>query len=385
MTTETDTPTPDTADAAADFTAPIKTVHDTAAGFSVDAIDWLQNSTTNALLALAILVGAIVLLQLFRRLLLFILGGKAGKPTRKVTRVAYRLVSKTSVIFVSLIGCWIVSRFIVLPKGVSSGLDFAFAIFGLIQIGFWLREIALMLIERRLAKQGALEPDAPLASAIGVLGWLVNLCVWSIILLLLLDNLGVNITALVAGLGIGGLAVGLAAQGIMADLFSALSIVFDKPFVRGDFIAFGDKMGTVENVGLKTSRLRALSGEVIIVANNQLLGSVIHNHRQLNERRVLFRINVVYGTTAGQVEKIQSLIREAIMAQPNCRFDRAHLATLGESGLTFEIVYFYKGRDFSPYMDANQAILLGIMRGLEDMNVNIALPGRMVHMVSQAG
>ncbi len=366
------------------FIAPIKTVHETAASFSNDAFNWVMHSTTNALLVLLVLVSTVILLQMLRRGLLYMLGGKSGTPSKRFARIAFRLLGKTSVIFVSLLGCWLVAKFIALPKGVLTGLNFAFVIMGFIQLGLWLREIALMLIERRLSRQGSLSPDTPLASAIGVLGWLVNVCVWSIILLLLLDNLGVNITALVAGLGIGGLAVGLAAQGIMGDLFSALSIVFDKPFVRGDFITFGDKQGTVENVGLKTSRLRALSGELIIVANGQLLSSVIHNHRQMNERRTVLKIGVTYATPADKIEQIQKLLQTAIEAEDNCRFDRAHLASFGDSALNFEAVYFYIGRDYNPYMDANQAILLRIMRGLEGLGVSFAFPTRTIHMVTEA-
>ncbi len=323
---------------AADFSAPIKTVHDVATGFSYDAWEWLNNNTQHALVVLGILAGVVVLLQLTRRGLLRVLGGKDGKPKRLVPQVAYRLIRTTSVLFVGLFGCWVVLQFIQLPKGVASGFTMAFTIAGFIQMGLWAREALSLMVERRLIKQGILNADSSTTNALGVIGWLINLGVWSIIFLLLLDNLGVNITALVAGLGIGGLAIGLAAQGIMADLFSALSIVFDKPFTRGDFIAFGDKRGTVEKVGLKTSRLRALTGEVIVVANNQLLTSVIHNHQQLLERRIVFMLALSYTTTPEQIEAIPAMIKEAIVQDERCRFDRAHFVSFGESALNFEVV-----------------------------------------------
>lgn len=367
-----------------DLSAPIKTVQEAATGFSTDALAWIENSTQHALLALAIIVGVVLSLQMLRRGLLYLLGGKLGVPRSRLGKILYRFIRATSVLFVSLLGCWLTAQFINLPRGVLSGLSLAFMIVGFIQVGLWLREALLLLIELRLTKQGALAPDTSLGSALGVIGWLVNLGVWSIVLMLLLDNLGVNITALIAGLGIGGLAVGLAAQGIMADLFSALSIVFDKPFVRGDFIVFNDKLGTVERVGLKTSRLRALSGEMIVVANNQLLGSVIHNYQQMLERRVVFNLGITYDATPEKVELAQKIIREAVAEDPNCRLDRAHFTGYGDSSLNFEAVYYFKGRDYTPYMDAHQAILLRIMRGFAAAGIEFAFPTRTVHLINDA-
>lgn len=373
------TPAPAPATPEAELAAPIKAVHDVASGFSTDAWSWLHDNTQHALTVLAILISVIVLLQLLRRGLMRFLGGKEGRPKRLVTQVAYRLIRATSVLFVGLFGCWVVLQFIPLPRGVAGGLTLAFTIAGFIQVGFWAREILSLLVERRLIKQGILNTDSSTTNALGVIGWLINLGVWSIIFLLLLDNLGVNITALVAGLGIGGLAIGLAAQGIMADLFSALSIVFDKPFMRGDFIAFGDKRGTVEKVGLKTSRLRALTGEVIVVANNQLLTSVIHNHQQLLERRIVFTLALAYTTTPEQIEAVPGMIKDAIAQDERCRFDRAHFTGFGESALNFEVVYYYKGRDYNPYMDSNQAILLRIMRAFRAQNIRFAVPTRLIY------
>lgn len=373
--------TPDTPDTAAALTAPIKTVTTAATDFSTDIVSWVQHSTLHAAIVFAIALGSVALLNILRRLLLLLLGGKQGKPHNLVRLLAFRLIGHTSTIYVTVLGCWLVARFIAMPPGVQSGLGLAFTVTSVIQIGLWVREVILVLVERRLIRQGSAGEDAPVASALGVIGWLVNTGVWSITLLLLLDNLGVNITALIAGLGIGGLAIGLAAQGIMADLFSALSIVFDKPFVRGDFIIFNDKLGTVEKIGLKTSRLRALSGEMIVVSNNQLLTSVIHNYQQMLQRRVLFSVGVVYGLAPEKVEKIPGLLKQAVSAEGNCRFDRAHFKGFGSSSLDFEVVYYYIGRDYNPYMDAHQAILLRIMRSFAAEGIDFAYPTQTIHLV----
>lgn len=365
---------------APDLAAPLKTVHETATKFSTDAVAWVQSSTTNALTVLAIAIAAIVALRLLRAGMLRLLKGKTTLPPRGWRTSLYRMVRHTSVVFLTVLGCWAVAQFFKLPSGVNRGLSLAFMITGVVQAGLWARELVLILLDRRLNRHNA-DGDAPMSGALGVLSWLVNLAVWSITLLLLLDNLGVNVTALVAGLGIGGLAVGLAAQGILADLFSALSITFDRPFVRGDFIAFDDKRGTVEKVGLKTSHLRALTGELVVVSNTHLLGSVIHNYQRLQERRVVFTLGVVYSTPPDKIEKIQNIIKDAITTEEKCRFDRAHLATLADSALNFEVVYFYQGRDYNPYMDSHQAILLRILRGFAAEGIELAYPTQTVQLV----
>jgi small-conductance mechanosensitive channel len=359
---------------AADLTAPLKAVQETATDFSTDIIRWMEQSTLHALLMLGVVIGCGVVLALLRYGLLRLIRWKNGVPARGPRAVVYRLVAHTSVIFLLVLGAWVMDQYLRLPKGVTQGISFSLLLASFYQAGLYIREITLLILERRLAKGGAMRPDEPLSNALGVLGWLVNLCVWSLVLLLLLDNLGVNITALVAGLGIGGLALGLAAQGIISDLFSALSIVFDRPFVRGDFIAFGNKMGTVEKIGLKTSRLRALSGETLIVANNKLLGEIIHNHQQIRERRMAFTFSISYDATPEQLERVPVLVRQTIEAQSNCRFDRAHLISLADNAVVFEAVYFFDHADYSACLDAHQAILLQIMRGLAAEGVAFAVP-----------
>jgi small-conductance mechanosensitive channel len=193
---------------------------------------------------------------------------------------------------------------------------------------------------------------------------------------LILSNLGVDVTALIAGLGIGGIAVGLAAQGIVADLFAALSILFDKPFVRGDFIIFGNTLGEVEKIGLKTTRIRALSGEQVVISNENLLDEVIHNYRRMAERRVPFKVGIVYETPPNLVAEVPGLLRQAVASQGNIRFDRAHLVSFADSWLEFEVVYYVLDRDYNVFADTHQAVLLESLRLFAEHDISIAYPTR---------
>jgi len=199
-------------------------------------------------------------------------------------------------------------------------------------------------------------------------------------LLLALDNLGVNITALVAGMGIGGIAVALAAQNILGDLFASISIVLDKPFVINDFIIVGDYMGSVEHIGVKTTRIRSLSGEQIVFSNTDLLNSRVRNFKRMVERRVVFSFGVVYGTPAEKLEAIPGIVRGIIEAIDGTRFDRAHFAKYGDSSLDFEVVYFVVTGDYNVYMDIQQAINLAIYRSFEDEGLGFAFPTQTIFL-----
>jgi small-conductance mechanosensitive channel len=201
-----------------------------------------------------------------------------------------------------------------------------------------------------------------------------------LVLLSMLDNLGINVTALVASLGIGGIAIALAAQNILGDLFASLTIAIDKPFVIGDFIILGQETGTVEHVGLKTTRLRSLSGEQIILSNNDLLQSRIHNYKRMEERRALFAIGVTYDTPAEKLELIPELIKQAVAAQTDARFDRAHFKSFGAFSLDFETVYYVRKPDYGVFMDVQQAINLQLVRSFADHSIAFAFPTQTLHL-----
>jgi small-conductance mechanosensitive channel len=203
---------------------------------------------------------------------------------------------------------------------------------------------------------------------------------WAVLLLMILDNLGFNITTLVASLGIGGIAVALAVQNILGDIFASLSIAMDKPFVIGDFIIVGEQLGTVEYIGLKTTRIRSLSGEQIVFSNNDLLNSRIRNFKRMYERRVLFGFGVVYQTSHEQLKKIPVMVREIIEGLENTRFDRAHFKEYGDSSLNFEVVYYVRSPDYNVYMDIQQDINLALFEQFTKAGIDFAYPTRTLYI-----
>ena len=242
----------------------------------------------------------------------------------------------------------------------------------LLQAGVWgsrlISEWVSHYVKRRAAE------DAAGATALGMLGAPARLAVWSVVVLVALDNVGIDVTALIAGLGIGGVAIALATQNILGDLFGSLSIILDRPFVIGDFIIVGDQMGTVERIGLKTTRVRALSGELVIFSNADLLQSRVRNYKQMFERRIVFGLGVVYQTPADTIEAIPGMVREIIEAQPNARFDRGHFKAFGDFSLNFEFVYYVKVPDYAAFADTQQAINMAILRRFEADGIEFAYP-----------
>jgi small-conductance mechanosensitive channel len=213
---------------------------------------------------------------------------------------------------------------------------------------------------------------------------LINLFVWALGIVFLMDNLGFNISAVVAGLGIGGIAIALAAQAVLGDVFSYFVIYFDRPFEVGDFIVVGDKVGSVEYTGIKTTRIRALSGEQLVFSNHDLTNSRIHNYKKMERRRVVFKLGVIYQTTAEQLESIPKIVREIIESQQDATFDRGHFATYGDFSLNFEFVYYVIGADYNKYMDIQQAINMKIYRTFEEKGIEFAYPTQTLFVNKEA-
>jgi small-conductance mechanosensitive channel len=199
-------------------------------------------------------------------------------------------------------------------------------------------------------------------------------------LVFLLDNLGFEISAVIAGLGIGGIAIALAAQAILGDLFSYFVIFFDRPFEIGDFIVIGDKKGNVEYIGIKTTRLRSLSGEQLVFSNTDLTNSRIQNFRRMERRRVVFKLGVVYETPGNQLAEIPVIVKEIIDEQPDVTFDRGHFASYGDFSLNFEFVYYVMSSDYNKYMDTQQAINLKIYQEFEKRGIVFAYPTQTLYL-----
>jgi small-conductance mechanosensitive channel len=250
-----------------------------------------------------------------------------------------------------------------------------------LQIALWANRCVSIGLRRHALKHAA-TPSAPVSAAATLVSWGLRTLLWAIVLLAMLSNLGVNITAFVASLGVGGIAVALAAQNILGDLFASVAIATDKPFEVGDFIVLGSVAGTVELVGVKTTRIRSIGGEQIVMSNTELLKQTVSNFKRLRERRIVFGFGVSYDTSAEQAEEIPRVVQRLVEQSPRVRFDRAHFKSFGDSSLDYEVVYIVLDPGYGIYMDEQQRINLALMRELGERGIGFAFPTRTLHVAS---
>ncbi len=250
-----------------------------------------------------------------------------------------------------------------------------------LQMGLWgMRAIGIGA--RRYVERHSANGMTQVSASATLMSWGLRTLLWSVILLAVLSNLGVNITAFIASLGVGGIAVALAVQNILGDLFASLAIAVDKPFKVGDFVVVGNVAGTVQMIGLKTTRIRSLQGEEVVMSNTDLLKQTISNYRPMQERRIVFAFSVMFDTPIEKVEAIPGVVRQLVESHEQLRFDRAHLKAFGAGSLDFEVVYIVKDPAFGVYMDMQQAINLGLMREFAAMDVQFAMPVRTLHVAN---
>jgi len=307
-----------------------------------------------------------------RRVLISRLGALAERTENQVDDLLVELLRKTRAFTLIAIALFLGSRLLPDHPWIVQAASRGIVLVLLLQGALWASAAAGFLFGK--ARERATEEAPARQTSMRALAFASRVLIWSMFLLLCLDNLGVNITGLVAGLGVGGIAVALAVQNVLGDLFASLSIVLDKPFEAGDFIIVEDYIGTVEHVGLKTTRIRSISGEQIVISNGDLLKSRIRNFKRMEERRVVFNVGVTYQTPAAKLERISGMIREIIEAREGTRFDRAHFKSFGDSALIYEVVYFLTDPDYMVYMDTQQAINLGIFRAFEHEGIEFAYP-----------
>lgn len=341
------------------------------------------NSVADWGLAIGIALATAAAIVIAQRVGLRYLSYYARRTDTNLDDALIGALRKTRLLLLLPLAAYAGAQSLTLPPRPASLLSHVAVLALLLQAGIWANRFIVAWLARAVDRRR--ERDAAGATTLTVLGFVARLIVWALVLLLALDNLGFNISALLAGLGIGGIAVALAAQNILGDLFASLSIVLDKPFVIGDFIIVGELMGTVEYIGLKTTRIRSLSGEQIVFSNTDILNSRIRNYKRMVERRVLFGFGVVYQTPARMLELIPALVREIVTAIPGTRFDRAHFKEFGDSSLNFEVVYYVLSADYGPYMDIQQTINLALFRRFEELGVDFAYPTRTLYLQNAPG
>jgi small-conductance mechanosensitive channel len=337
----------------------------------LDSIFW--GNTVQAWLT-ALGIGAVVVLVLRVVVTIAIrrLRTVSERTRNDIDDIVVDVLASTKSLFLVVLAFWAATRFLVLPANLLNMIRWTMAVVVVFQIAAWSNVAITALIRRRI--EATVDADPAEATTMAALGFLVRLLVWAVLILAALDNLGVEIAPLLAGLGIGGIAIALAVQNVLGDLFASLSIVLDKPFVIGDFIVVGDLAGTIENVGLKTTRVRSLSGEQLVFANSDLLDSRIRNYKRMFERRILFTIGVTYQTPRDQLQRIPTMIREIVESMEDARFDRSHFKSYGNFSIDFETVYFVRSPEYNVYMDVQQDINLRIHEAFENEGIEFAYP-----------
>jgi len=333
---------------------------------------FLDNTLQDWLLALAVTAMALAAIYLLKRLGQSRLSAFAHQTENRWDDAADSLLAHTRKLFVLIVALFLGSLFLGVADEYRQIINRIAAVALLVQGGLWLNALLVFWLKQDQERRKQHDPAS--VATVNAMGYIGRLILWAVVLLLALENLGVDVTALVAGLGVGGIAVALAVQNILGDLFASLSIVLDKPFTIGDFLIIDDHMGSVENIGLKTTRLRSLSGEQLVFSNADLLKSRIKNYGRMFERRVVFRIGVTYQTPHDSLQRIPDIIRSAVEAQEPVRFDRSHFQSYGDSALLFETVYYVLKADYNLYMDIQQAINLQIHAVFAREGIDFAYP-----------
>ncbi|MFZ0614093.1 MAG: mechanosensitive ion channel family protein [Desulfobacterales bacterium] len=339
----------------------------------LDRTYW-NNAVREYLTAMAIAIAVMIFLRVAKWGVMRYFANQSQSEKWDLVELTTIVARRTQLTFIMIFAIYAGLQILTLPARLLPWI-FSIAMAALIlQLTLWANALVDYFLSRSQQR------NAARVTTLRAAGFIVRLVLAVIAAIVILDNIpGVEITALIASLGITGIAVALAVQNILSDLFASLSIVLDKPFVIGDFIIVDTHMGTVENIGLKTTRLRSLSGEQLVFSNNDLLKSRVRNFKRMAERRVVFSIGVTYQTPHGKLKNIPVTIKEIIESQEMTRFDRAHFQGFGDSALTVEVVYYVLDPDYKRYMDIQQAINLAILHSFAEEGIVFAYPTRTLY------
>lgn len=343
-------------------------------------IIYFSNSWEHLLAAGLVILALFLILYTTKQFVSARLFKKAGTTATHWDDILAETVKSTSVItifvFSLLCGVYILD----LPDEVNTVNAHLAAVVFLFQCGLWISKATSSWLAYKASTEFGKGTRHQVMN-MHIIGFATKLVIWTIALLLILSNLGINITALIASLGIGGIAVALAVQNILGDLFASLSIAIDKPFEVGDAIVIDDLNGTVKYVGLKTTRLTSISGEELIISNADLLKSRIHNFKKMQERRMVFSIGVTFDTPPGKLHRINRIVEDIFSRIPTTRLDRVHFNNIGQSSLNYEIAYYVKSSDYSVAMNAQQEVNLSLIEHFADEKIEFAFPTRTLYLV----
>jgi small-conductance mechanosensitive channel len=350
------------------------------AGYQQVMIEWITGNWFEVVVATAIAVLIFLALSWAKRF--------AARVARKTehraafTSIIARTLARTSKFFRIMVAAELVNGYAGAPHPVSRTIEVLFTIAVVVQVAIWLREIILGLIERRASADG--EEHETLATAMVLIRMLVSFAVFAIAAIVILDNLGINVTGLVAGLGVGGIAIGLAAQGIFSDLFAAISVIFDKPFKRGDTVQYDTTTARVEKIGMKSTRLRALSGEEKIISNSKLLEKEITNLTALPFRRTTFLLTLVYHTPRAKLAALPDQLQK-VVEENDGTFVRAGLTNFGASSIDMQLIFDVETSDYNEVFAGRHNIALAVLALLEQEQVEIAYPTQTTYTAAPDG
>lgn len=338
---------------------------------------YFGNTLIDYFICFGIFLGTVIALLVFKRIVLSRLKKWSQKTKTTIDDFIVRIFDKNIMPLLYFGAFYISIQNLTLPQNITGAINVVgVAIMTVMAIRLLISAITYALDVFWIKPEQNVARERSLKGMLSV----IKIIVWGIGIVFLLDNLGFKISAVIAGLGIGGIAVALAAQAVLGDLFSFFSILFDRPFEVGDFIIIGDYLGAVEHIGIKTTRIRSLGGEQLIFSNTDLTNSRVRNYKRMAERRVVFKLGVTYQTAQAQMAKIPGYIKEIITNTPDTRFDRAHFFSYGDFSLLIEIVYYVLSPDYNIYMDKQQDINLRIMKKFEEEKLEFAYPTQTLYV-----
>ena len=344
---------------------------------------YFQNKIIDYLTVLAIFILLIIVIKIGQGILIKLLKAWAKKTTTKIDNKFVIAFEQKIKPFLNLL-YFSVLYFSIKQLNFNPQIEKFLNVFFIVLLTFFGVRFLLSIITYSvetywIKKEKDLSKKQVLKGVITIL----NLVAWSIAIIILLDNLGIKVSALVAGLGIGGIAIALAAQTLLGDFFSYFIIFFDRPFKIGDFIIVGDYLGTVDHIGLKTTRIHSLSGEQIVFSNQDLTNSRVRNYKRMDRRRVAFQFGVIYQTPLEQLKKIPRIVEDIITNIPETSFDRAHFASYGDFSLNFEVVYYIQGSNYNKYMNVQQEINFQLKEAFEKQEIEFAYPTQTVLLTNE--
>ncbi|PST82739.1 mechanosensitive ion channel protein MscS [Pedobacter yulinensis] len=339
--------------------------------------EYFHNTVGEYLIAFGIILLGIILVRIFKRRFLVRIKRWANRTVNTLDDFAVQTLDRLGIPALYLIIVYSGISYLTFPAKVHKVIDNSATVVITILIIRLVSSIILMLLKSYLERQ---ERGQDKVRQLAGLMIIINTLIWIMGILFLFDNMGYNVTALITGLGIGGIAVALAAQNILGDLFNYFVIFLDRPFEVNDFVTVDDKSGTIEYIGIKTTRVLSLTGEQLVFANSDLTGSRIHNYKRMETRRAVFTLSVVYDISTEKLKKIPGMLKSIVEEHRMVKFDRAHWTTFGNFSLNFEVVYLVLSSDYNTYMDIQQSINIRIFETFEAEGIAFARPTTTVYL-----